>query len=228
VPRDRNGVASMSGRIRWAVLPMVSLIAVLTLSATLTPPTASARELLPPLTWEGTVSSEETMHWAGRTGGWSSTARVVWELEDMHNRRPDEFDYMIARGSVNYHLSERDDPVDPEGPQEYCTLTGDRRGSLANSGSVLRLWREEGRWVYEFDIHPTPIVTWHEACSDGEARDYEHEVEIFGSNAFRGYPSEPFPAPSGLKVLEDKDIVKSEELDAEVGWSFSGTPAWTS
>jgi hypothetical protein len=81
-----------------ALVPLVGLVGLI---ATLSPSTAAASELFPPLTWEGTVTSQDyrTGYFPGDSGGWTSTASVVWKLiPNLNHRRPaDEYEYELVR-----------------------------------------------------------------------------------------------------------------------------------
>jgi hypothetical protein len=204
-----------------ALVPLVGLVGLI---ATLSPSTAAASELFPPLTWEGTVTSQDqlTGYFPGDTGGWTSTASVVWKLiPNLNHRRPaDEYEYELVRGSVSHHLDERF--TGGEDGTEVCTLTADLDASLANTGSSLILWQKAGGWFYEFDFHgDLPIATRHESCS---GRNYEDEVPIFGSSVFYGNIGHLWPAAPSLKSLQGNSVFNGTERDAEVSWSFSGVP----
>jgi hypothetical protein len=180
-----------------------AVILALALSAVLAPGTASARKLLPPTSWTGTVTGKsESVESVGITT--TFTANVHFQLEPP-SEGSDEYTYW-ATGTATYTAS----------GGKICTVTGTQSFPIVGDDGVLGIDRRGRSWRYEVDIvlRSAPPFMVHETCPDAST----DSDGYFPPLLHAGFKSRP--VPRGLSSLVGSYSQGSEEWS----WNFSGTP----
>ena len=181
----------------------LALLVALTCAAAVSPSAASARKLLPPTTWTGTVSGKsESVESVGITT--TFTANVRFQLEPPPEGS-DEYTYW-ASGTATYTASGGRD----------CTVTGTQSFPIVGDDGVIGITRHGRQWRYEVDIvlRSAPPFMIHETCPDAST----DSDGYFPPLLYAGFKSRP--VPPGMSSLAGTYSQGSEEW----AWNFSGTP----
>jgi hypothetical protein len=183
-------------------LALVVLIA-FACSAALSPSAASARNLLPPTTWIGTVSgTSHAVDVVGTTTTWSASVR--FDLEPPR-KGSDEYTYW-ATGSVTYTIS----------GGNICTHSGSSTFPISGDEGVLGITRSRAGWKYEIYIALLDDPPWivQETCPESSGQSDAHREPVL----YEGF--EERAVPKGMSSLAGTYRPGSSEWS----WSFSGTP----
>jgi len=181
---------------------LAGLVALLCSSA-VSPTTASARKLLPPKQWSGSVTgTSHSVESIGTTTTW--TANVSFDLEPPA-KGSDEYTYW-ATGSVTYTIS----------GGNLCTRSGSSTFPISGDEGVLAMTRVRGAWKYEVYIALLDDPPWivHDTCPEasGDSGAYRDPV------LYEGFQTRA--VPKGMSPLAGTH----SEGSAEWSWNFSGTP----
>jgi hypothetical protein len=199
--RPDCGSSAALPRPGWTALALTLLVA-LTCSAAVSPSAATARKLLPPKTWTGTVSGKsQAVESVGTTTTW--TANVRFDVEPAEDS--DDYTYW-ATGTVTYTISGGRD----------CTMSGSGTFPISEEDGVLGITRVGSRWMYEVYIVllSAPPFIVHETCPDASGESEAHRPPVL----FDGFKKRA--VAKGMGSLTGTFSQGFEEWS----WNFSGTP----
>jgi hypothetical protein len=183
---------------------LAAVLVALVLSAAGADP-ASARKVLPPKVWTGTINGTSVNSNIGTTVSW--TANVRFELHDVA-RKEKVFIYG-GTGSATYTIS---------GGDQFCTWSGSQTFPIPIEQASMAVSRTPRGWRHDIAVgHPTSVFTVHYDCGEGDAGDDEWFVDPI----LRTFPiTRSWPVGNGLSSISGT----YRDGSYTVHWSFSGTP----
>ena len=201
-----EGPLKRLGRVACAVVVLGGLVALASRSADGTQ-AAAASNVLPPLSWSGTVTGTHH-HPVGATTTW--TANLHFDLDPGPEDR-DQWTY-YATGSVTYQTS---------GSDGGCTYNGTNTFQLSGDDGVLDIIEGRNGWTYSSDV----VARGREMIVHVTCPDASSDSEIYMPDVLRTSAFEYRPVASGSSTIAGTYSEGGGE--ANWTWSFSGTPRKT-